>query len=466
MWNRFLFWYLAAAVTTSTLVLAEGRRPNFVVIMADDLGYGDLSSYGSRRWQTPHIDRLAREGMRFLDFHSNGAVCSPTRAALLTGRYQQRSGVDLVISSAKRKNRHHGLHASEVTFAELLKEQGYATGIFGKWHLGYEERFNPIHHGFDSFYGYTSGNVDYFRHIDPAGLFDWWHQTSSLRETGYTTHLIGQHAVDFIRENRGQPFCVYIAHETPHEPYQGPEDLPIRNEGSSKFIWNHKEPTHAVEAYGRMMAEMDKSVGKVTQALEDLNLASDTLVLFFSDNGATGPGSNGQLYGKKGTLWEGGHRVPAVAWWPGTIRQGTVSRDLAMTMDILPTLIELGGGRCPAGHSLDGVSLAEVLLHESRLDKRQLFWEYRDAQAMRDGEWKLVLNGGKAQSEWNQFHNWKGGQDERETVALFNLGDSISEVGNLAKKYPERVEDMRKTLAEWKVEVVTNATVQPSKRPK
>ena len=194
--------------------------------MADDLGYGDLSTYGG--WiDVPSIDRLAAEGLKFTDFHSNGAVCSPTRAALLTGRYQQRAGIPIVVfADPERETHRDGLQPIEYTFAEMLKDQGYATGMFGKWHLGYYPHDNPIHNGFDLFRGYVSGNVDFFSHVDGAGTFDWWHQDEKSDEKGYVTTLINQHAVQFIEDNKDRPFCLYIPHEAPHYPYQGPGDGP------------------------------------------------------------------------------------------------------------------------------------------------------------------------------------------------------------------------------------------------
>ena len=190
--------------------------------MADDLGYGDVGCYGSRRNQTPQIDALARDGMRFTDFHSSGTVCSPTRAGLLTGRYQQRSGIPAVITAANHRD--VGLPLEEITFAERLKKAGYGTAMFGKWHLGYERRFNPIHQGFEQFRGYVSGNVDYVSHVDQTGIADWWDGDKLVPEQGYSTELITKHAVEYIEQNRERPFCLYVAHEAPHYPYQGPGD--------------------------------------------------------------------------------------------------------------------------------------------------------------------------------------------------------------------------------------------------
>ncbi len=439
---------IVAIVVTAgaTLALAEAPdaeksnkadRPNIVIIMADDLGYGDTSPYGG--WiKTPHLDRMAAEGMRFTDFHASGNVCSPTRAGLLTGRYQQRAGVPGVINAdPKVAAHHHGLHVKEVTFAECMKKAGYRTGLFGKWHLGYTKNFNPMHHGFDRFRGYVSGNVDYVSHYDRMGVYDWWDGLELIEEPGYVTHLITKHAVRFIEENKDEPFCVYIAHEAVHSPYQGPDDPAQRGPDARK---NRSRPIDTKTAYRQMMEEMDRGVGDVLAVLERFELADNTLVFFFSDNGANPRGSNAPLRGFKGSNWEGGHREPAIARWPGRIKPGTVCAELCITLDVMPTMLALAGASVPEGHKLDGVNLADVLRDAQSLGNRQLFWNGR---AMRDGPWKLIV-GGK-------------GQDG---VGLYHLDDDIGEKDNLAAKHPDRVAAMLAAIARWKEDVETNATVQ------
>ena len=457
---------MALALTGALAIdAAPAKKPNIIVIMTDDMGYGDAGCYGGTNFPTPHIDRLAREGLRFTDFHSSCPVCSPTRAGLLTGRYQQRAGVPGVIYAPFNRNRHHGLQLSEVTFAEALKDRGYATGAFGKWHLGYEEQYNPTHQGFDRYVGYVSGNVDFHTHVDGAGVFDWWHGNKRDRETGYTTHLITRHATEFIRENKDQPFCLYIAHEAPHDPYQGPNDPPVRKEGEPKLIYDHREPAHAARAYREMMIEMDKGVGEVTAAVRQHGLENNTFVMFFSDNGATGPGSCGGLYGMKGSLWEGGHRVPGIAWWPGRITAGGETGQLAFTLDVMPTLLDIAGASCPANRPLDGQSLAPLLFKKRPLGKRRLFWQYNDAVTMRDGDWKLILNGGKPSKKQTQYPNidWKRPDDGRETIALFNLKKDKRERRNLADKQGPRVAAMRAAIKLWQADVARGATAQPER---
>ncbi|MFT5492920.1 MAG: arylsulfatase A [Limisphaerales bacterium] len=467
--HRFMTKLAMAFVLTGTFSLSAAAplasKPNLIVIMTDDMGYGDAGCYGGTAFPTPHIDRLAEEGLRFTDFHSSGPVCSPTRAGLLTGRYQQRAGVPGVIYAPFNRNRHHGLQLSEVTFAEVLKDHGYATGAFGKWHLGYQEQYNPTRQGFDRYVGYVSGNVDFHTHIDGAGVFDWWHDAKHNREEGYTTHLITRHATRFIRENKDKPFCVYIAHEAPHDPYQGPGDPPVRKEGDSKLIYNHRDPKHAARAYREMMIEMDKGVGEVMSTVRQLGLAKNTFILFFSDNGATGPGSCGGLYGMKGSLWEGGHRVPCIAWWPGRIKAGAESDQLAFSIDVMPTILDIAGAKPPPDRPLDGQSLAPLLFKNQLLGNRQLFWQYNDAVTMRDGDWKLILNGGKPNKNEARYPNidWNRPNDGRETVALFNLKKDKQERRNLAEKQRPRVAAMKTAIKLWQADVARGATKQPEK---
>ncbi len=420
-------------------------KPNIVLIMADDLGYGDLSCYGSQNGKTPHLDQLAARGMRFTDFHSSGAVCSPTRAGLLTGRYQQRAGIDGVVYADPRKNRHHGLQKNEITLAQCLQDAGYQTGMFGKWHLGYQRQYNPTFRGFQHFVGYVSGNVDYFAHLDGTGVFDWWHDAELNREEqGYVTHLINDHAVNFIRQQREKPFFVYIAHEAVHSPYQGPGDQPMRKEGVGDIKSARRKDI--ANAYREMNTEMDKGIGQVVDVLKELNLTENTFLFFLSDNGANKNGSNGILRGFKGSLWEGGHRVPAIACWPGQIPAGTVCDETVISIDLMPTILELSDAKVPAGHKLDGLSLIALLKEQQSLTPRQIFWEYNGKSAVRQGPWKLIMN-----------------QTRQEPVELYDLSRDMTESENLSELQPRRVQQMQSALADWKTEVQQSATPQPEK---
>ena len=435
----------AAAVAMPGLLRSAAKKPpvkpNFIIMMADDMGYGDSSAYGG--WiKTPHMEKLAAQGIRFTDFHASGNVCSPTRAGLMTGRYQQRAGLAHVVTAdPKRRDYHTGLQTSEVTFPKLLKTVGYTSGIIGKWHLGYTKQYNPTHHGFDRFRGYVSGNIDYISHYDRMGTYDWWEGLAHVKEQGYVTHLITKHSVKFIEANTDRPFCLYVAHEAVHSPFQAPGDPPQRGD-----VPNKGKPKRDVkETYRLMMKAMDDSLGAVMAAVRKHGLAERTLIVFFSDNGAMRAGSNKPLRGFKGSNWEGGHREPAIAAWPGKIKTGAVTDQMAISLDIMPTLLDLAGAKPPAGHKLDGVSLAPLLIEGKSLGQRKLFWNGR---AMRDGPWKLIVNG-------------RGSTG----IGLYNLADDIGESTNLAPKHPARVKQMLAAIEAWKQDVSTGATKQPAPPP-
>ncbi len=427
--NLFLFSLLCWSCNSKPKV----DKPNIIIIMADDLGYGDLSLYGNREIHTPNIDQLGKEGALFTDFHSNGAVCSPTRAALLTGKYQQRVGVDGVITA--KFNRDQGLALSEKTFAETAKEMGYTTAMFGKWHLGYHTKFNPIRQGFDEYIGFVSGNVDYHSHIDQEGYEDWWSGDKLKKEVGYTTDLISSHAVDFIERHHSKNFLLYIAHEAPHYPFQGrasKAERKLRGTENNTFtpIGSAENKT---ELYKEMIEVMDEGVGSILQTLKKLNLEENTFVFFMSDNGASSHGSNGKLRGNKGSLWEGGHRVSAMARWNKTIKAGQTLDATLLTMDLWPTVAELMGASLP--NDIDGVSFKKYLLEGEKTKNRKLFWQFGERLAMRDGPWKLVL------------------ERPDYTPELYRLDEDLSETFEVSKQYPQKVEEMRKKLVEWKNEV-------------
>ncbi len=409
------------------------RPPNIIIILADDLGYGDLSCYGNTKIHTPHLDALAAGGVRFTDFHSSCSVCSPTRAGLMTGKYQQRVGIPGVLTVAR--HRKEGLSPDEITIPRVFHEAGYKTAMYGKWHLGYLPKFNPVQHGFDDFRGYLSGNVDYISHIDQAGVYDWWHNLESVKEEGYTTHLITKHAVQFIEENHDQPFCLYVAHEAPHYPYQGPEDPADRTVGGD--FPNHGSRKDVENAYKTMVEEMDKGVGEILQKIRELDLEEDTFIFFFSDNGATKAGSNGKLRGYKGSLWEGGHRVPAIAYWPGVIPPGQICGEPAISLDIFPTILSAAKVQSPPNLKLDGVDLFPHLQKEKPIPERTLFWAFRNQKAVRKGDWKLVVT--QTQKE--------------EQIELFHLDQDISEKNNLVNEERELTDSLLKLLRSYSYEL-------------
>lgn len=437
-----------------------GPPPNFVVIMVDDMGYAGVSCFGNPYFQTPEIDRLAKEGMRMTDFHSSGTVCSPTRAGLLTGRYQQRAGIEAVIHPFSDHPEHRkGLKPIENTFADLLREAGYTTGIVGKWHQGYphnSEEYHPQEHGFDEFIGYHSGNIDFVSHVGDHGKHDWWQGRERTVEEGYATHLINDDAEEFLRRHRDGPFCLYVSHLAIHNPVQVPGD-PVRRteeEGWKRFKPGSEE--ERIEKFEGITLPIDEGVGQIRRTLIELGIEKNTLVLFFSDNGASGdfPSGSPDLRGRKGSVYEGGHRVPFIAWWPGTIEAGSESAELGITLDVMPTLLSLAGVEPPKDRPLDGVVLSPVWKGTGSLQERPLYWASMGnngsrSEAMREGPWKLVVLHPKA----------KPGTFENEKVELYRLDRDLAETTDLATEHPEQAAAM---LAKWKAWFAdTQATMTP-----
>jgi len=445
----------AAAVSVlgwPRMVGAAGRKPNFVLIMADDLGYGDVGCYGNTVIRTPHIDALAAGGLRFTDYHSNGAVCSPTRAALMTGRYQQRCNVEQVITVAPEW-RQKGMPLAETTLAEALKPAGYRVGIFGKWHLGYRPKFNPVRQGFDEFVGYVSGNVDYHSHVDGAGYADWWKQDQPAPEEGYVTDLITEYGVRFIEANKDRPFCLYLPHEAVHYPFQGRKDPAFRKVGGPTRGMGRQ---NRAATYKEMLEVMDEGIGRIVATLRRLGLERDTLVIFCSDNGATSVGDNGPLRAGKGSLFEGGHRVPAIAYWPGRIRAGAVTDETVLGMDWMPTLVRLAGATVDV--AFDGVDLSGLLFEGRPLPERTVFWRYRGQKAVRRGPWKLVVRPVGRRDRSGGQRSGAGAASKAppqvaEEVMLFNLDDDLGEQEDLAAARPEIVKALRAALAAWEADV-------------
>ncbi len=402
----------------------DAERPNIIVIMADDLGIGDTSVYGG--WvKTPQLERMAAEGLTFTDFHSNSSVCSPTRAGFMTGRYQQRVGIVDVVA---RHLDTPGLDPSELTLPRLFKKSGYRTALFGKWHLGMEEKFNPVHYGFDEFRGYLDGYIDYHVHKN-----SWLNGLNKDDQPGYSTHLITQNAVNFIEENKARQFFLFVAHEAVHLPFQTPDDTPENRKPIPKSERWSKQRIRP--KYKIMLEEMDKGVGEILDAVNRTEIADHTLVFFLSDNGAIGAGSNLPYRGGKFSHYEGGHRVPAIAWWPGRIKANTETDQLTVGMDLLPTFAELAGIQIPADRKLDGVSLSELLLDGGDVPRRQVFFGYEPklGTAMRDGDWKMIV--------------------KENRVELYNLSNDVGEKNNLVNDQPARTKAMRAAINRWKNEV-------------
>lgn len=433
--NLFLLLVSAWIVSCSGNKENLPMQPNIVLIMADDLGYGDISCYGNAYINTPNLDLLASNGVLFTDYHSNGSVCSPTRAALMTGKYQQRTGVEGVVTA--KSHREVGLALSEVTLAEELKQDGYNTGMFGKWHLGYDKAFNPTLQGFDEFVGFVSGNVDYHGHIDQEGYLDWWKGAEIENEKGYTTDLISDYAVKYIQENNphvaGKPFFLYLPHEAPHSPYQRRIDKVLREVGTAGTQEVIQDSISSI--YKEMVEVMDEGVGKIIQTLKETGQYENTIVVFISDNGANHYGNNGGLRGFKAGPYEGGSRVPAIFSFPKQIKGGGVNDQTVLSMDLLPTLLDFIGKE--PGSAIDGISIKENLLEQKKLPERDVFFAYGNKSFIRSGDWKLVLVENKAGKK----------------IELFNLSEDLQERNDLGSKEPDLSKRLLNKLETWAVEV-------------
>jgi arylsulfatase A-like enzyme len=416
-----------AATAAAPLVLASGAQlawtadapPNIVFILADDLGYADLSCYGRPDFSTPNVDRIAREGIKFTQAYANSAVCTATRAALITGRYQYRLPVGL--EEPLRINRRNiGLPPEHPTLPSLLKKAGYGTTLIGKWHLGWLPQFGPLQSGYDHFWGFRGAALDYFTHkAGPANTDtdDLWDDDAKIHPAGYLTDLLGERAVSVIRDyaKAKQPFLVSLHFNAPHWPWEAPGD-----EAESQRITALLDlDGGSQKTYARMVQEMDLQVGRVLESLEEAGIANNTLVVFTSDNGGERFADTWPFTGKKTELLEGGLRIPAVARWPGHIRPGSTTEQVAISMDWVPTLLEIAGGKPDPAYPLDGISLTATLTGNAAPVPRKLFWRYRhnSQRAVRDGDMKwLKINDNtflfNVVSDPLERANWKDRQPE------------------------------------------------------
>lgn len=418
------------------------RQPNLVFILADDLGYTDLASYGSPLHETPNLDRLAANGIRFTNAYAACPVCSPTRASIVTGKYPARVGITNYLPGrhpvpyAKLIGVEQKLHLelSETTFAETLKSAGYRTGHFGKWHLGGEE-YSPLKQGFDVAFGHTASTRSYF--------YPGWAGDPPIegREGEYVTDRLGDEAVRFIQENHDRPFFAYLPHFAPHVPLEAKEEAVAKYKAKLKPDLRHNDPVYAA-----MIESLDENVGKVLDAIESAGISDNTVVVFTSDNGGlTAPEwllkpttSNLPLREGKGHLYEGGIRVPLIVSGPG-LRKGVTDGTPLSSVDHFPTLNELAGLPASANGEIDGVSYAPLLKAAAQPGERALFWHYphysnqlgRPGSAIRRGDFKLI-----------RFH-------EDNHVELYNLKDDVGETKDLASEQPEKAKQLADELEAW-----------------
>lgn len=408
---------------------AQAQRPNIIYIMADDMGYGDLSGYGSRRFTTPNLDSLASQGMKFVNAYSAGAVCNPTRTAFITGRYPSRTPIGLKEPLVKsKKDSAFGLTSDEPSVASLLKAAGYETALIGKWHLGFQPKHNPTKNGFDYFYGILAGAADYISHKSgPVGQrsHDLYENDQPVHTPGYLTNLFTQKAVEFIEKTHHKPFFLTIHFNAPHWPWQGPTDKAY--EDSIDFAKNGSP-----EIYAAMMKSMDDGIGVIMKCIHDKQLSNQTIVIFTNDNGGERYSDNGGLTNAKGSLWEGGIRVPAFVRWSSKIAAGQTTNQVATTMDWTATILAAAGARPHKNFPLDGIDLMPVLMGETKNIQRTLYWrtfQRQKQKAVRDGEWKYL-------------------QDE-EGEYLFNLADDQQEKNDLKEKHQDIFDRLKKKYAAW-----------------
>jgi arylsulfatase A-like enzyme len=416
------------------------QRPNIIFIVADDLGFADLGCYGGRNAEfgpvSPVLDSLAAQGLKFTQGYANSPVCSPTRFAMITARYQYRlrGGADEPINSRSKGSTTLGLPPEHPTLPSLLKSSGYRTALIGKWHLGYPPTFSPLKSGYEEFFGPMSGGVDYFTHCSNNGTHDLYFGEQAHLEEGYLTDLLSQRSVDFVNRMAQQdaPFMLSLHYTAPHWPWETRDDEALAHEVKDNLFHLHGGNIHT---YRRMIHHMDEGIGWLVEALRHNGQLDNTLIVFTSDNGGERFSDNWPLVGGKMDLTEGGIRVPWIAHWPAVITPGRSSAQSCMTMDWSATMLEMAGVSADPGYPVDGVSMLQVLQAEGREFARPLYWRmnHRSQRALREGDWKYLRVDG---------HDY-----------LFNLAADERERANLGPRHPERLAAMRERWEAW------NATV-------
>lgn len=430
------------AATRLAAQSTQRRPPNILLIVADDLGYGDLGCYGNTVTKTPHLDRMASEGVRFTDFVVSWPACTPSRSSILTGRYPQRNGLyDMIrnnevnwkfqfdeASYAVSPEMTLGLDLREVTIAHALRKAGYATGIVGKWDSGRARRFLPLQRGFGFFYGFANTGIDYYTH-ERYGIPSMFRGNERIKETGHATDLFRREAVRFITEHRNHPFFLYVAFNAPHgastfdkSALQAPEQYLRLYGGAHDWKTQHKA----------LITQMDDAIGALLDLLRKFGLEDDTLAIFTSDNGGFGE-SNGGLRGGKTQLFEGGIRVPMIARWPGRIPKGTLSDEFTSTLEFFPTFLAAAGADSPPELILDGFNMLPVLEAGARSSRQDFFWQRRNDKAARVGSWKWL------ESE-------QGG-------GLFDLSKDREEKRDLAAEKPEVFKMVKARWSAWRKEM-------------
>lgn len=408
------------------------QRPNIIYIMTDDMGYADLSAYGRKDYTTPNIDKLASQGIKFMQAYSAAPICTPTRAALMTGRYPARIPVGLKEPlTAVPKDSLVGLTSHYPSIATLMKAAGYETALIGKWHLGFRPEHSPVKNGFDYFFGFHSGAADYISHKGgDRRRTDLYENDQLIHTEGYLTELFSDKAIAFLKQQHTKPFFLTLTYNAPHWPWQAPGDnayhdtIGFRVGGSSA-------------TYAAMMKSLDDGIGRILKTLDEEQLSSETIVIFTNDNGGERYSNHGGLSKEKGTLWEGGIRVPAFVRWPGQIKAGTVTLQPAITMDWSATILAAGGGKQHHDFPFDGINLMPVCTGKQKEIERTFYWrtfQRTKHKALREGKWKYL-------------------EDENGEY-LFNVVTDPSEKNNLKSAHSSVFEKLKAKYAEWEKTVL------------
>lgn len=445
----FVFITLCCSFGHSQKKKTTHRPPNFIIIFTDDQGYADLGCFGGNHVKTPRIDQMAAEGTKLTSFYVAAPLCTPSRAALMTGSYPKRVGLATgshfpVLLAADSK----GLNPKEITIAEILKKAGYKTGMFGKWHLGDQPEFLPTRQGFDEFFGipYSHDIHPYHQNqkkfnFPPLPLLEGETVVETNPDADYLNKRITERAVRFIEENKDEPFFVYLPHTSPHRPLlASPEfmdDAPEEVKQALAKENNTVDYKTRDKIYPQTIAEIDWSVGQVLDVLKKNGLDQNTLVIFTSDNGPV-IGSAKPLRGKKGSTFEGGMRMPTVVWWPGKINAGQVNNELVTAMDLLPTMAHLAGAKIPSDRVIDGKDIFSVLQGKGKSPHKMFFYYSKETlEAVRSGKWKLRISG-------------------RHSPALYNLENDISESKDVLEQYPKIATRLRKAAFEFDLQLSKN----------
>ena len=418
--------FLLLFIFPTTLVSAQ-TKPNIIYLMADDLGYADLSCYGRKDYQTPNLDKLCSQGIKFMNAYAAAPVCTPTRVAFFTGRYPAHLTVGLYEPIAEgHKDSLVGLSPENLSIGQLLKKAGYETYLVGKWHLGYQPEFSPNRNGFDYFYGFHAGAIDYISHSN-----DLYENEQPTHRDGYLTDIWADKAIEIIQKKHSKPFFLAVTFNAPHWPWQGPGDKPYPD----TMRWTSGgSPT----IYAAMMKSLDDAIGRIVKAIDDLKLSNNTVIIFTSDNGGERYSDNGIYKGRKMSLWEGGIREPAFVRWPGKIKEGAVTQQVTTTMDWSSTILSLADARPDPKFPMEGIDIMPIITGKKKEVDRTLYWrifQRNQHKAMRDGKWKYF-------------------QDEKGNEYLFDLSADPKEENNLKDKQTDIFNKLKGKYTEWEKTVL------------